>query len=70
MPSTPSIPGLKCPACGESSTLHLRLEDGIVVCVECDEEFDRTRIEETATAWNHLLAWLKSASGPDDLLAD
>ncbi len=70
MKSSPSIPGLKCPACGESGSLHLRLEDGVVVCNECDAEFDRSRIEATAAAWSRLLAWFKSASGPDDPLTE
>jgi hypothetical protein len=70
MKATPCIPGLACPSCGESGSLHLRLEDGVVVCIECDEEFDRPRLEETAAAWGRLLLWLKSAAGPSDSLDD
>jgi hypothetical protein len=70
MPSAPSIPGLSCPSCSEAGTLHLRLEDGVIVCNECEEEFDRDSIEATAKAWVRLLSWLKNASGPPDPLDD
>jgi len=70
MRSNPSIPGLKCPACGESGSLHLRLEDGVVVCTECEEAFDIPRLEATAASWIRLLNWLKSATPADDPLAE
>lgn len=70
MSSNPSIPGLKCPECGESSSLHLRLEDGVVVCTECDEAFDIPRLEAAATSWIRLLNWLKSAKPAEDPLSE
>lgn len=70
MPSAPSIPGLKCPSCGEAGSLHLRLEDGLIVCNGCDEEFDRDGIEATANAWGRLLVWYKNAAGRLDPLDD
>jgi transposase len=66
MQSAPTIPGLSCPSCGEAGTLHLRLEDGVVICNECEEEFDRDSIEATANAWARLLTWIKNTSPPID----
>lgn len=69
MGSNASIPGLNCPSCAESGSLQLRLEDGIVVCHDCEEEFNRARIEQTVASWTRLLTWLKNDSTRDDELA-
>lgn len=66
MVSNLAFPGLKCPECGEEGTLSIRLEDGSILCGDCEETLSVEQIEQAALNWSRLLEFLKRSGALDD----
>jgi hypothetical protein len=56
------FPRLRCPECGEGESLHMRVEDAMLLYTSCEAEISRSDAERNIAAWQRLLRWLESAS--------
>lgn len=53
---------LPCLRCTEQDTVSLHLYDGSFSCSEFGEGWCRADVEDFISQWQHVLAWLDSAT--------
>lgn len=50
--------GLRCPICGESNTIFLRLYDSRLYCDACENTVTRIQVTDMLNVWSMVLDWL------------
>lgn len=59
--STNVFAGLRCPHCGESESLNVKVEDLTLVCTSCEDEITHAEVKEVVDKWIRLFNWLDMA---------
>lgn len=52
-----AVPCLKC---GETGVVLVSVDDGSLVCSQCDEEYTVQDVEQHLAQWGRVLPWLRA----------